>query len=113
MNLNRDGKTLDLFLQRPSKSITKVEGVPIKDFKVYQGGFEIPANLAVKRTKEIKFKESDKLKGNSLSRLRYAGGALNSHMATFGDRTILVPFNWKGNKPILYSVFAGKDVNLA
>jgi len=114
MNLNRDGKTLDLFLQRPNKSITKVEGVPIKDFKVYQGGYDIPPVTAeIKGRKEFKFRESDKLKGNSLSRLRYAGGALNSHIATFGDRTILVPFNWKGNKPILYSVFAGKDVNLA
>jgi len=40
MNIHRDGRNVDLFIQRANNQISKIEGVPITDFKLHKGDYE-------------------------------------------------------------------------
>jgi hypothetical protein len=109
INLHKGGKNLDLFLQRPSKPIQKVEGVPIGDFKVHRGDYAFAKDSGV----EIPvFRKGPAIDATLSGLRRYATGN-DAYLVTYGTGHAFIPNNYTGNSSIVRNVFEGKEVNLA
>jgi len=106
INIHKDGKNVDLFLQKPCKPITKVEGVPISDFKVHRGNCKIPDMDVTFPQQKLKAPED-----YSLSHMRYFGVGSESYFATYGKRSAHIPFDYQGNSSVIQKVFQGKEVS--
>jgi hypothetical protein len=108
MNIHRDGRNVDLFIQRANNQISKIEGVPISDFKLHKGDYE----FQVQETELSRLVAENNLgkPGLKLSDMRRIGAGRGSWVATYGQDLVFVPMDYQGNSAILNSVFKGRDV---
>jgi len=110
MNVHRDGRTLDLFIQRTNNQIAKIEGVPVSDFKVHRSDyqFDFPENGISRAIAQGGLGRSTS--GVRLSDMRKYGLGRNAWVGTYGQDIVLVPMDYLGNSAVLNNVFKGKDL---
>lgn len=110
LNVHRDGRNLDLYIQKPSNQITKIEGVPISDFKVHRSdySFDLPEN-DVSSTIDAALETTQRVR---LSDFRKLGVGRTSWVATYGQDVVFVPTQYKGNVSIVNSLLKGKELEL-
>jgi len=105
MNINKNGQSLDLFVKNGQNKITKIEGVPVRDFKLHRGDYEFTFENSRKESSLAKFGATgSKVK---LSQIRKFGIATDAWVATYGKEVVFVPHNYQGNGPILEQIFNG------
>lgn len=108
MNIHRDGKNVDLFIKRRNNQISKIEGVPINDFKLHRGEYDF--QVAETELSKLIAENNAGRTGLRLSDMRRVGVARSCWVATYGQDLVFVPMNYQGNSAILNNVFKGRDV---